>query len=116
MIKKILEKNGESINLTDSISLSNYGYNSNIYDIHVNHHAYTVIAFNDNEAEEKACRQYVRENGFKLEWLRDYISFSCATMTNYEILYAMSENYMSDTKALKLIAWLYANDIKIVED
>ena len=89
-----------------------------------------VVSF----AEEQACRQYVKENGFKLEWLKKYVKhiydidiFVSGTHLNKELTYKFVQggldmfkgnkcinvlmNYTND----KLIAWLYANDIEIKE-
>lgn len=66
---------------------------------------------------EQACRQYVKENGFKLEWFKEY------TIEHYKnedcdlrgliTLYSLYNFNKANT--LKLIAWLYANNIEIKE-
>ena len=70
-------------------------------------------------AIEQACRQYIKENGFKLEW------FSKRTISYYKDdirwhkeekdLGWFSELAFDQLEETKLIAWLYANDIEIKE-
>ena len=94
---------------------------------------YHGIGKSCNEALEQACRQYVKENGFKLEWLKKYVKhiydidiFVSGTHLNKELTYKFVQggldmfkgnkcinvlmNYTND----KLIAWLYANDIEVI--
>ena len=90
---------------------------------------------------EQACRQYVKENGFKLEWLlRLFDNVHTVSFKNSNLLtinigikdtdyigelghISLLNNVIADwdtTRILittnKLIAWLYANDIEIKED
>ena len=114
MIREILEKNGYDIDyygtsytLISEVFIRglvpSYGWGTD------------VISYGDvdDETIEQACRQYVKENGFKLEWLPNIVDtyalkhndFAREHMTPY-----------ADENINKLIAWLYANDIEIKED
>jgi len=62
---------------------------------------------------EVICRSYVKENGFKLKWFNEiedrFIGLSKIYLS--DLNYAI-EHY--DEFDIKLIAWLYANDIEII--
>ena len=73
-----------------------------------------IFLYEDNLAclIEQACRQYVKENGFKLEWLPNIVDTYALKHNDF------AREYMTpyvDENINKLIAWLYANDIEIKE-
>ena len=134
MIREILEQQGilqkMRIDMIQPIHLGGRF----IGDIVVLDNKYTGVGKSGEEAKEQACRQYVRENGFKLEWLKKYVKhiydidiFVSGKNLIKELTYKFVQdgldmfkgnkcinvlmNYTND----KLIAWLYANDIEIKE-
>lgn len=103
MIREILEQNGEREQMpfiTDFLNAFS---------------DYTDVQFKE-ELKELACRQYVKENRFKEEW------FDKETQHYYELadwdikglMALLCLHKYTDVKSLKLIAWLYANDIEII--
>lgn len=93
---------------------------------------YTGYAHDSHkDSKEEACRQYVKENGFKLEWLKSYIEkiydIEIHKKEKYYRFYNLRDNewmYYGDEKSWtvlightndKLLCWLYANDVKIIE-
>ena len=72
------------------------------------------------EAKEQACRQYVRENGFKLEWFSDvvihhYRKWNKKGGFTTPLQYVLGTIILNDDDDEKLIVWLYANDINIID-
>ena len=123
MIKKILEQNGYEW-------FFDFGYESTrIAKLKINGTTVYEYKFADlgtletkkyleemDKIYEFASRQYVKENGFKHSWFDNFdehidnfieetIQRLCATLSDDD-----------DKTILKLLCWLYANDIKIVED
>jgi hypothetical protein len=140
-IRKVLESNGV-LTRNDIMYCENEKYSTK-------DKQFKCFATGLDEAKEKLSRQYVIENGFKLEWLLENLEID-ETFDKYinkvpinefiENNYNISKMYKyvkldkpfihislnftkKNTLALidfipcddKLIAWLYANDIKIVE-
>lgn len=128
MIREILEQNEVEIKW-ERIQSGTGGIMVNLYMFKINNKKYyEAIPFKHNTVYghiEQACRQYVKENGFKLEWLKDFDTLiyneTLVHKGNYnDILDCMFEvtidNYeYVGSDETKLIAWLYANDIKVVE-
>lgn len=79
---------------------------------------YYGVADSFNDAIETACRQYVKEVGFKLKWFGKPLSDTAKSLLElglknfwFELLKMVQLKEFEH----KLIAWLYANDIKVVE-
>ena len=66
------------------------------------------------EAIENACIFYIKQNGFKLEWF-DGNSFQIYQYYGGDTLKSLSITATRQAEETKLFAWLYANDIKVVE-
>ena len=83
----------------------------------------------DDYAIEQACRQYVKENGFKLEWLPEHLQehyknhkkyyeeFIAGPYPKSAILKDMllSPQVPMVDKWFDLFCWLIANDINIID-
>ena len=140
MIRELLEKNG--LLCKDKLDIIYYG-NDNEFEVFaiidrtkkelLSYLGIKTERITDNQAIEQACRQYVKENGFKLEWLNYNPSIEKHKHTNW--LYQENvpsakidkntnciKEIFGDEKGTiwgnnkKLLAWLYANDIEIKED
>ena len=102
MIKEILEKNGYAIEQSTSnirlIKEDEYYISMNMNDEYYEEGVLvdTILAINTfikpENIAEIMCQQYIKENGFKLSWL--------------------DVNEIPN----KLIAYLYAHDIEIIND
>ncbi|WBK39991.1 DNA binding protein [PinkBerry-associated phage LS06-2018-MD08] len=126
MIKELLERNG--INISFIVEAMRVDYNEIV--VTINEYRIFGLSFFTRNIEQ-ACRKYVKENGFKLEWLyrlgltkerlfkmlkkdqedfmwQDFLKFKTLNRTQLKNLWEIGIEY-------KIIAWLYANDIEVVE-
>ena len=134
MIKEILEQEGL---YCGEVWLEE----DNLYGIIINDIEFYHINEDKDKAIEWACIEYVKENGFYLDWLTTYLKNTerCFYMEFLEeqngvkkytikngeehIYLYIKKNKISALSILmtygnfhdKLIAWLYANDIEVVE-
>lgn len=70
---------------------------------------------NIEEAFEQASRQYVKENGFALGWFEEDSMMLMQLCIYYEtMIEKLTKSKGFGHKETKLMAWLYANDIKVV--
>ena len=141
MIRELLEKNG--LLCKDKLDIIYYG-SDNEFEVFAiidrtkkelpSYLGIKTERITDNQAIEQACRQYIKENGFKLEWFRwNYEYHYDDKLEMYELIFDDEDLfvYVKDNKIQtikkddyfrsgfvldKLIAWLFANDIKIKED
>jgi hypothetical protein len=66
---------------------------------------------------EKACQQYVKENGFKSKWFSEEIQKFVLITKSLEILLGVWLTTSDNPKEERqLLAWLYSNDIEITND
>lgn len=66
---------------------------------------------------ELACRQHVKENGFKLEWLNEKFIVEDYKKLNRSLTILIRfiiNNYAGYHNEKRVIAWLHANDIEII--
>jgi len=111
MIREILEQNGIVFTPTQEVVLLN-----GICDDNGINYDCSRKGFLDNLIGEIFAIDYIKENGFKLEWFNDFdeyidnhiedtIQRLCATLSDDD-----------DKTILKLLCRLYANDIEITND
>ena len=119
MYREILEKNGYEIAVTE------------VYDDKAKKHILGWIVVSKlfeccikkdditktkEQATEQACRQYVKENGFKLEWFHQSVKevFLDICESNLEVMNSYTSSNSTNKDIKKLIADLFANDMEII--
>lgn len=125
--REILEDNGVEITIWDST----YTLCSNVK---INNWSITLVSntYTEEYVIEQACRQYIKENGFKLEWLQKHIKIvydiEIHKTNNYYKFYNLRDAewmYHRMAKSLnvlmaythdKLLSYINAEDIKIIEE
>jgi hypothetical protein len=112
MIREILKENGIEPKLLVNDKVD--GWLISFFEIE----GYTcpAITFKIEQAYENVCRGYIFENGFKQSWFNERIQevFSRWSLVCDVLEQLIVNNLNPYEEDIKLIAWIYANNIKII--